>query len=391
MALTQIETYNIKGLLFNGITSGIKFNTNALPPTVNSGTYAIGDRAINFSADQTLSLSANILQQGKVTLDLNCQYVVAVNSLGDIAYSLYGESVVRSGSFTSMTGSGTTKTVLTSSATTADNGKILQITDNATNNGRFLITGVSNGVSYTIESIASTPGDSGGSFTVYEHISSLHGTGLAVAQTGTAIAKYTPSYGENGWPTSFIAWDSAKMGYYFTTTGLTDYRVIGNFRTNASSQVITDIVSHKTGRDKNDNEALLRDINASPTTGSTDTSVIRWNTITKCFGCDYTVVTTATAGTVVTSKRDGSASISLTTNLTNYYGINKNATQLTTEVDSMTDGSSLAYTIGIGIGAHNSISAITKMNSGDNIRSMTRNSIPATASERNTFVYVLIL
>lgn len=279
----RLETFlSIRGL----IQGGIVFNTVSLPPSIQDGGYEVNGRSVAVSATATLALTDTI-NQSKQTLDSYCQYLICMDSSGTKKYIMYGEGEVSgaTGTITSITGAGTTKTITPATGTVGSHtDKIIVVTGNSGVNGVFKITGGNGSSNYTFESVSTLTG-TGGTWTVYERIKTLHGTGSAVAVTTDAeVLKYSPSYGENGWPAGTVAWSPTLQGYYLTITGLTGYRVLGNFRTNGSSQVVTNVISHKTGRNKNDNSFHVYTNNGF---GGTNTKSQRYSSIGYILGSDY--------------------------------------------------------------------------------------------------------
>lgn len=295
-----IEFAELPGL----ITGGLMFNNATTPPSLSSGFYGINGKLIEKPTDVALTLTDTIAQ-ARQTFESFSQYLILMNSVGVVKYCLYGESQVASGTISSITGTGTTKTINFATGTlTSGSNKILVITGNNGVNGIFKIASNPTSSSATFESVSSVIGGSSGTWTVYERISTLHGVGSNTAITNnTDVLKYTPSYGENGWATGIVSFDHSKNGFYLNIPGLTEFRVIGNFRTNGSSQVISDLVSHKNGRNKNDNDFKIHTDNGL---GGTNTTVQRFSTIAKAFGCDYVIINDNSAnGASCEIKRSG--------------------------------------------------------------------------------------
>jgi len=281
------------------INGGLIFNSTSLPPKISSGSYNVGKYTVSIDSDRSLALTDTYLQS-KQTLDSFCHYTVGLGPLGQVVYVLNGEGPVSgaTGTITSITGSGTTKTLTVATGTVGSHSdKIIVISGNTGVNGVFKVTGGNGSTTYTFESISSLTG-TGGTWTIYERIKTLHGTGSATAITVDAdVLKYTPSYGENGWPYGFIAFDPTRNGFFYTLPGLTEYMVLGNGKTNGSANFQTDIVSHKTGRNKNDNSFLI-------TTYSTiSTNAYKFSSLVTATGCDY--IWDNSSITLITFKRPG--------------------------------------------------------------------------------------
>lgn len=337
------------------LNGGLAFNNTAAPPIVRSGFYGVSGAIIQKTSDTTLA-TTDTLDQSRQSLDTFCQYLVLMNSSGSIKYLLYGESQVATGNITSITGSGTTKTInFATGSLTGGTSKILVITGNNGVNGIFKIASNPTSSSATFESVSALTGGASGTWTVFERISTLHGTGSNTAITVDAdVLKYSPSYGENGFATGIVAFDHTKNGFYCNIAGYTDYRVIGNFRTNGSSQVVTDIISHKSGRKKNDNSWHVF---SSSGLGSTNTTVLRFSSIAKIFGSDYILVpNNSSLGASCTFKQGGSVrSYAAGANTVTAFeiGLTVNSTQLTSTIIGQS-GAVIASSIG-----HNANSYMT--------------------------------
>jgi hypothetical protein len=238
-----------------------------------------------------------------------------MNRLGQCRFLPYGEGLVSgaTGNITSITGAGTTKTLTAATGTVgAHTNKIIVILGN---NGFPLsvakITGGNGSSTYTFEGPSALTGGASGTWAVYERISTLHGTGSNTAITTDAdVLRYTPSYGENGWTAGIVAFDPLRNGYYLNLSGYTDWRVVGNFSTNTSSQTRREIFRHGLGRNKNDNEWDIRENNGL---ASTNTACLRLSIIEKCFGCDYVIVPNSpTLGYSQVIKKSGNINQSAT-------------------------------------------------------------------------------
>jgi hypothetical protein len=242
------------------ISGGLSFNTTSLPPTVLAGVYNVSYKNIQVDSDTTLALSDSLLN-GREALDAYNQYLIVVNPDGEAYYTLYGEGAVSgaTGTITSITGSGTTKTLTVASGTVGNhNNKILVITGNNGVNGVFKITGGNFTSTYEFESVATITGGASGTWAVYERIKTNHGsTGTAAAvTTDSEVIKYNPMYGDNGWSAGIAAYNASKNGYYLTISGLTNYRVIGSFKTKAAGSIMDTVISFKSGKERDWKEVL---------------------------------------------------------------------------------------------------------------------------------------
>lgn len=376
---TQITNTVGKGIIIGGLNYPV---SNTVPPVVRAGIYECNGLVVSKTADVTMT-GTDTIQQCRQTFESYLQYLVVMDNSGNTKYIPYGEGAVAgaTGNITSITGAGTTKTIAVATGTTSagDVGKILVIEGNDGVNGVFKIASrLTAPERYTFESVSTVTGTNVGTWTVYERINTFHGAGSATAVTTDAnVLYYTPSYGENGWSAGIVAWDATKNGFYLNLSGLTAYRVIGNFRTDGSSHIIDDIISHNPGRDKNDNWV---DVNTSPATpqGSTNTAIAIYSTIVKMFGCDYTYVTSATNGDkwTMNSYIDFSGQCGLQTTVP---GWSLNSSQLTTSILSINASDRKSYSSG----TYASSSAYLQLKSGDIMRVHTDTGASAGAAQCN--------
>jgi hypothetical protein len=275
--------YIIRG----AISGGIAFDTVLTPPIILPGSYEVNGKLINLDSEYALT-TADVLGAGSPALtpgiDDYLHFIVMMDDNGNKKFMMYGESVVTSGTISSITGSGTAKTltVATGTASSAFNKILLIVGNNGYPVGSFKITGGNGSTTYEFEGPNTLTGGASGSWFVYERISTRHGTGTNTAITSDgSIQKYSPGYGDNGWAASFVAFDDTRNGYYLTIAGYTNYRVIGSFFTGSVAVVSKTIISHKTGRNKNDNEWYLQ------TSLSLVSTAMRFSTINKLQGNDY--------------------------------------------------------------------------------------------------------
>lgn len=294
--LNWVSVGALDGSLINGlIVGGIKYQSSTLPPTVKAGFYDVNNTPVYKTADDTLALTDTI-EQSRQALDSFCHYTLFLDDSGNAYYMLYGEKLVETGSIVSVTGAGTTKT-LTVSSTSTYTDKTLVLYGNDTFNGSFKISGGNGSTTHTFEGESATTGNATGTYAIYERIASLHVAGTSTAiTTNSDIKIYTPSYGENGFDAGTVAYDPAKNGFYCTIPGLTGYRAIGNFYTDGTPNVVDEVTSHKSGRDKNDNEFYIH------TSGAVISTVIRFTVWDKLRGSDYVFTDDGTNASIITTK-----------------------------------------------------------------------------------------
>lgn len=287
------------------IIGGLQFNSNSLPPKIKSGTYEVNGKSLNLNSDAALALTDTI-QQSKQTFDSYCQYLVCVDNSGSKKYVLSGEGAISgaTGGITTITGAGTSKTLTVSSGTVGSHtGKILVITGNDGVNGVFKITGGNGSTTYTFESVSGATGTAAGTWTVFERIKTLHGTGTSTAITTDAdVLVYSPSYGESGFDAGIATWNDPLQGYYLTISGLTGYRVIGNFRTNGSSNVLANLIQHRTGR--NYGQSLIEPSAGLDTRNTSGLIDFAANSYNVAFGTDA-IVTVVSNVFKITVKKSG--------------------------------------------------------------------------------------
>ena len=318
------------------VIGGLLFNSTTVPPYIKAGNYEVNGARVTFTSDQAIAFTSTPLQS-KQTIDSFVWYLVSMDNTGTPLISLYYEGAVSgaTGTFTSITGAGTTKTIngLSGTADAADVTKILVITGNSGVNGIFKITGRSL-QTYTFESRSTITGDGTGTYTVYSRINTFHGAGAATSiTTDASIPLYTPSYGENGWSAGAAAWDNTKQGFYLTTTGLTGYRVIGCIYANTTPNLVANtLISHATGRNKNDNYCRVNDINGF---GSGSTKIPYFGNIQRSWGCDYVRTTDTTLGDVYTLKVPMKVNVATGMD-SGALGVSKNSTELTTSIVTIT-------------------------------------------------------
>lgn len=285
------------------ISGGLIFNSTTLPPTIRSGQYEVNGVSVNLTSNASLAL-ADVIGSSLQTLNTYSQYLVLINSAGTKKYIMYGEGGVAgaSGNITSIaeSPSGTYTLTVATGTVGAYTNKVLVLTDGATTIYSGKITGGNGSTTIVFPAPTGVTFPTAGTWTVYERVTTLHGTGSATAITTDAnVLKYTPSYGTNGWSAGTAGFSTSLNGFYMSLLGLTGYRVIGNFRTDASGNVITDVVSHQSGSIKNDN---FWDLN---TAASLVTNSIRWTNIVALFGNDYLFTDDGSNGSVLLWKSSG--------------------------------------------------------------------------------------
>lgn len=272
-----------------GIIIGeLKFNSTSLPPIVSAGTRGINKKLVKNDADIAPAL-ADVFNKSRPILDTYCWCITCEDGNGNVKNILNTEGPVSgaTGTVSSISGSGTTKTINYTSGTGATyTDKIIVVWDGSVVLFVSKITGGNGSSTHVCETATGAITGSAIQYQVYERIKTLHGTGSALAITTDAnISKYTPSLGENGWPSSIFAWDDDKQGWYCTLPGLTGWRALGSWCTDGSANVIaSSVISYKTGRNKNDNEILLS-VGASRTG-----NVVNYTNIISARGCDIVLV-----------------------------------------------------------------------------------------------------
>jgi hypothetical protein len=262
----------------------LAFNSTSLPATIKSGAYEVNGTMVSLTADATLAWT-DVFGSSRQALDTYGWYLVCMNSSGTKKVIRYGEGLVSgaTGTVTSITEGGAGLYTLTkNTGTLADpTSKTLIITDGSTVVYAGKATGGNGTTTATFTAPAGITFSTAGTWSVYDRINTLHGTGSATAITTDAnIEKYTPSLGENGWSAGIVAWSDSLQGYYLTLTGLTGYRVLGAFNVGAAN-VSTNVIGYKTGRDKNDNYSSVSRVS------SQSSDAIVWTNVLKMNGCDY--------------------------------------------------------------------------------------------------------
>lgn len=273
---TAGATISSWAVLSSGEISGsLLFNTTSVPPKVSSGTRNILGKDIQAIADVSLTTSdvLGVCSQAFgdyayswmfQTLDENGnhKYIPAVDNETTVG-SLSGIAV------TSISVAAGVATVATGNTTALAVGHLAVII--GSDIGAPLIgkvTGVVAGVSFTTKTTAGDGAYSAGTYDAYYRIATYHGTGvLAGVNVDADILKFSPS----------PLFNKELNGYYLDQYGKSTsivadavYRILGSFGIDASGDVnAEDIISYKSGNDKNDN--LIQALGAISKTGTPST------------------------------------------------------------------------------------------------------------------------
>ncbi|MCE9500933.1 MAG: hypothetical protein K8R21_10610 [Leptospira sp.] len=321
---------------FTGLIQGeLLFNSTSLPPKVSAGSRGINLKLVKNGSDIAPALT-DVFNKSRPILDTYCAFITVEDENGNVKHVLNAEGPVsgHNGNISSISGSGTTKTINYSSGSGADDtGKIIAVWDGSILLFVSKITGGNGSSTHICETLTGSITGSVLQYQVYERMKSLHGSGSAVAiTTDSEIIRYTPSLGENGWPTSIFAWDNDKQGWYCTLPGLEGWRAIGTWQTDGSGNVIKkSLRSYKSGRNKNDN---FIDLYAFAGKASAN-AICYYSSINYLQGCDFILVMDATNGLSITPKCYGRMSGAASGN-TSGLGWSLNSSQLSTQLDSIT-------------------------------------------------------
>ena len=307
---------NVTGEGFLGtIIGGLRFNSTSVPPYIRAGSYDIGGTIVNLTADKALA-TTDLL--GDKSLRANLWYYVMMNNAGAVAIQLAqgGMAYVKTYSITSISG-GNTINFTGSAGGTQPVAAMIAVIESATtgtNNGFWNIASVHGAtVDYVVvDGTLTNQAGAGGTVKVYYRMSTFHAsTTPAGAESGITTAAsamlYTPSPAdaEYSYTNDWAGFDLVKNGYYSKWTGYTGYRILGVFSFGAST--ITNVISYRSGRNKNDNFFHFTGWN----TLLTNTQVPK--TMLRCWGNDYVYANDGsggTVGTLFTTKRSLAASMS---------------------------------------------------------------------------------
>ena len=284
------------------INGGLGYNTASTFPAVKAGVYEVNGKLIYKTSDTNIALTDTFFDNLQA-IDSYCAYMIMMNPSGTIKYLLYGEGIAQaSQSVTNITGT-TTKTLTVPTVPGSGTEQyIALISGTGSFTGAFKATRAS-ATTFTIV----LNSDLGSTFTgmtvvLYNKIRTLHGTGSLTDITANLSINYSPSLGENTESNAFALFDTNRNGFYCTLSGLSDYRVIGTMTGSSSSSNVlpSQIISFKTGRNKNDNRFYVDSVSALVT------NAMRWTSLNYVLGCDYIFYTNnATYGSWVLINRAG--------------------------------------------------------------------------------------
>lgn len=341
------------------IRGELLFNSTTVPPYVGVGVYEINDGTIYQRTTDLAYAVGDIL--GDQALRPYYWYGVFLKNTGaKMIHLLGGGTVLKTYNITSISG-GNTINFSSSAGGTQPAAAMIAVIQNATtsgNNGFWPITSVAGSpvTSVTVTGTLTNQAGAAGTVQIYYLMDTLHGAGtLAGVTTAAQALWYTPSpadalYGNTH---DWCGFDYTKNGYYSKWDAT--YRLIGIFSTDASSHVL-DVISYRSGRNKNDN---IFNVN---TGGSICTNATRFTVIAKCWGNDYTYVDDASHGARITANRQLRAR-------NNYSGYNTGAaTSLSIELngtDTLGAGTIIAHCGAIGNNQNMPIAGACRMNKND--------------------------
>lgn len=304
------------------ISGSLAFQTTATPPTVNAGVREFIKRHHQLTANTNLSLAGNGLSACSHTLSdyayMWMRVVMDVNGAFYYVPSFDTASPVASDvAVTSVSIGGTTATVNTGDTTGLVAGMV-GVLKGATVGGSpiILIGKIANVVlntSFDIETTTAGPvvTDASTKYSAYYRITTLHGTGAATGKNVDAdITVYSPS----------PLYCEALHGYYLDQYGIPTstaseavYRIIGVWYVGAAGVVETDVISYKSGFDKNDNEiVLIIDGTAVSYGTTTGTKIPRYTGILLARGNDLTYIDSVTDGMQIQANKSKILNSSLT-------------------------------------------------------------------------------
>jgi hypothetical protein len=286
------------------INGGLLFNAVNVPPYIRAGSYDINGVMVNLTSNKALAV-ADIL--GDKTLRAYTWYYAMMDNAGNVAIqaAFGGAAAVKTYSITSISG-GNQINFSTSAGGTqplADMWVAIEGATTATNNGFWKISSIHGApVDYVVvEGALTNQAGAAGTIKVYYGMSTYHGTGTETGITTEAnFIKYTPSPADSEYShtNDWAQFDYILNGYYSKWTGYTGYRILGVFNVGAAN--ITDIISYKSGKNKNDNHIYITNA-AAGRIGN----IQQYDTWYRVWGNDTVVTNDGANATRITGKRTG--------------------------------------------------------------------------------------
>ncbi len=251
------------------ITGGLQFRDATHAPYICPGSYDISDTQVNIAALTDSGANGFI---GDQTKRARYWYYVMMNRSGSVALQLAeGAYIGKTYNITSISGGNTINFSGSAGGTQPAAGQIA-VLEGLTASGEvgfWPIASVGGGgtvTSIVVSGTLTNQAGAGGTVKVYHPVSTFH-TGVSTGYGSAAFTEwsiddlgysytFTPSPADALFSTPVVrdwAWyDPARNGYYSKFTGYTHYRILGCVYVDATPNY-ADVISYKTGRNKNDN------------------------------------------------------------------------------------------------------------------------------------------